>query len=141
MGGDTLRSTARTRTNAQVLSDQAEIDDTDPDVIPNQYGTCSNRNSPGPCNQLFLQYCYFPTEKRPLKALGASPGFASPATRLTHRDYCGGRDAELRKSNADSVGVGAGLVGTDANTIGLLSNSGNEVLHYTFRPSKQIVSN
>ncbi|EDW59180.1 protein turtle homolog B isoform X1 [Drosophila virilis] len=114
MGGDTLRSTARTRTNAQVLSDQAEIDDTDPDVIPNQY------------------------EKRPLKALGASPGFASPATRLTHRDYCGGRDAELRKSNADSVGVGAGLVGTDANTIGLLSNSGNEVLHYTFRPSKQI---
>ncbi|EDV92962.1 hemicentin-1 [Drosophila grimshawi] len=111
---DTLRSTTRTRPNPHLLSDPADIDDTDPDVIPNQY------------------------EKRPLKALGASPGFASPSTRLMQRDYCSGRDAELLKSNADSVAAMAGLGGTDASTIGLLSNSGNEVLHYTFRPSKQI---
>lgn len=36
MPGDTLRSTTRTRHSP--MADQAEIDDTDPDVIPNQYG-------------------------------------------------------------------------------------------------------
>lgn len=38
MGSDTLRSTARTRPSPQMLGDQTDIDDTDPDVIPNQYG-------------------------------------------------------------------------------------------------------
>ncbi|TDG44787.1 hypothetical protein AWZ03_008761 [Drosophila navojoa] len=113
-GHSLTMATGRTRANSQLLGDQADIDDTDPDVIPNQY------------------------EKRPLKSLGASPGFASPATRLMPRDFCTGRDAELLKGNAESVGVMAGLGGADASTIGLLSNSGNEVLHYTFRPSKQI---
>jgi len=36
MPGDTLRSNARTRHSP--MADQADIDDTDPDVIPNQYG-------------------------------------------------------------------------------------------------------
>lgn len=38
MGSDTLRSTARTRPSPQMLGDQTDVDDTDPDVIPNQYG-------------------------------------------------------------------------------------------------------
>ncbi|ALC47181.1 CG14372 [Drosophila busckii] len=109
MGNDTLRSTARSRANAsaQLLGgDPADIDDTDPDVIPNQY------------------------EKRPLKALVASPGFASSSTRLMQRDYS--REA------AESGGL-VGLGAAEASSIGLLSSgSGNEVFHYTFRPSKQI---
>lgn len=39
LGSDTLRSTARTRSSRdQMLGDQTDIDDTDPDVIPNQFG-------------------------------------------------------------------------------------------------------
>lgn len=41
MSGDTLRSTARTR-HSPLADGQAEIDDTDPDVIPNQYGKPGN---------------------------------------------------------------------------------------------------
>ncbi|XP_062126409.1 protein turtle homolog A [Drosophila sulfurigaster albostrigata] len=112
MASDTLRSTARTRPSPQLMGgDQADIDDTDPDVIPNQY------------------------EKRPLKALVVSPGFASPSSRLLQRDYCHSRDAEHLKSTPDCMTAAAAA---EASTIGLLSNSGNEVLHYTFRPSKQI---
>nr|XP_017021487.1 protein turtle homolog A isoform X1 [Drosophila kikkawai]XP_017021488.1 protein turtle homolog A isoform X1 [Drosophila kikkawai] len=104
--GDTLRSTARTRHSP--MADQAEIDDTDPDVIPNQY------------------------EKRPLKSLVSPPGFASPSNRLMQRDYL--RETELAKGVSDGgLGAAEGL-----SSIGLMSSSGNEVLHYTFRPSKQI---
>ncbi|XP_068153832.1 protein turtle homolog B isoform X1 [Drosophila tropicalis] len=113
MNSDTLRSAARTRHSPIGLADQADIDDTDPDVIPNQY------------------------EKRPLKSLIASPGYASPSSRLMQRDYV--RDAELVKNNGENVGMVAGLNGAEGlSGIGLMSNSGNEVLHYTFRPSKQI---
>ncbi|XP_017046472.1 hemicentin-1 isoform X1 [Drosophila ficusphila] len=106
MSGDTLRSTARTRHSP--MADQADIDDTDPDVIPNQY------------------------EKRPLKSLVSPPGFASPSNRLMQRDYL--RDAELSKGASEGgLGAAEGL-----SSIGLMSSSGNEVLHYTFRPSKQI---
>lgn len=91
-----------------------------------------------------------PAEKRPLKALVASPGFASPSTRLMQRDYGSSRDSEHLKHSLESavgtlgsgvgVGGGGGVSGLEASTMGLLSTSGNEVLHYTFRPSKQIVS-
>lgn len=81
----------------------------------------------------------------------ASPGFASPSTRLMQRDYGSSRDSEHLKHSLESavgtlgagVGVGGGgggVSGLEASTMGLLSTSGNEVLHYTFRPSKQIVS-
>lgn len=71
------------------------------------------------------------------------------------RDYGSSRDAEHLKHSLESavgtlgagvgtglgVGVGVGVgSGLEASTMGLLSASGNEVLHYTFRPSKQIVS-
>ncbi|XP_026850663.1 hemicentin-1 [Drosophila persimilis] len=105
LGSETLRSTARTRHSP--LADQVDIDDTDPDVIPNQY------------------------EKRPLKSLVSPPGFASPSTRLMQRDYV--RETELVKGSCEAVGAPEGL-----SSIGLMSSSGNEVLHYTFRPSKQI---
>ncbi|XP_002031322.2 hemicentin-1 isoform X1 [Drosophila sechellia] len=106
MPGDTLRSNARNRHSP--MADQADIDDTDPDVIPNQY------------------------EKRPLKSLVSPPGFASPSNRLMQRDYL--RETELTKGGSD-VGMGAA---EGLSSIGLMSSSGNEVLHYTFRPSKQI---
>lgn len=78
----------------------------------------------------------------------ASPGFASPSTRLMQRDYGSSRDADHLKHSLESavgtlgagVGGGGGVSGLEASTMGLLSTSGNEVLHYTFRPSKQIVS-
>ncbi|XP_022221884.2 protein turtle homolog A [Drosophila obscura] len=105
LGSETLRSTARTRHSP--LTDQLDIDDTDPDVIPNQY------------------------EKRPLKSLVSPPGFASPSTRLMQRDYV--RETELVKGSCETVGAAEGL-----SSIGLMSSSGNEVLHYTFRPSKQL---
>ncbi|XP_034137739.1 protein turtle homolog A isoform X3 [Drosophila guanche] len=105
LGSETLRSTARTRHSP--LADSLDIDDTDPDVIPNQY------------------------EKRPLKSLVSPPGFASPSTRLMQRDYV--RETELAKGSCETVGAAEGL-----SSIGLMSSSGNEVLHYTFRPSKQI---
>ncbi|BFF90775.1 hemicentin-1 [Drosophila madeirensis] len=105
LGSETLRSTARTRHSP--LADSLDIDDTDPDVIPNQY------------------------EKRPLKSLVSPPGFASPSTRLMQRDYV--RETELVKGSCETVGAAEGL-----SSIGLMSSSGNEVLHYTFRPSKQI---
>lgn len=68
------------------------------------------------------------------------------------RDYGSSRDAEHLKYSLESAvgtlgaGVGAGLgvgagSGLESSTMGLLSTaSGNEVLHYTIRPSKQIVS-
>jgi len=73
-------------------------------------------------------------EKRPLKSLVSPPGFASPSNRLMQRDYL--RETELTKGGSD-VGMGAA---EGLSSIGLMSSSGNEVLHYTFRPSKQIVS-
>ncbi|XP_030370530.1 protein turtle homolog A [Scaptodrosophila lebanonensis] len=129
VSSDTLRSTARSRHSPQLLGDQAEVDDTDPDVIPNQY------------------------EKRPLKSLVASPLFSSPSTRLMQREYLASHDMEHGKSNGDNVGAGVSsnsaqcmssmgsmnlAVPEGLPSIGLMSNSGNEVLHYTFRPSKQI---
>lgn len=66
------------------------------------------------------------------------------------RDYGSSRDSEHLKHSLESavgtlgggvgVGGGGGVSGLEASTMGLLSTSGNEVLHYTFRPSKQIVS-
>lgn len=66
------------------------------------------------------------------------------------RDYGSSRDAEHLKHSLESAvgtlgagvggGGGGGVSGLEASTMGLLSTSGNEVLHYTFRPSKQIVS-
>lgn len=60
------------------------------------------------------------------------------------RDYGSSRDAEHLKHSLESavgtLGAGGGVSGLEASTMGLLSTSGNEVLHYTFRPSKQIVS-
>ncbi|XP_037920773.1 neural cell adhesion molecule 2 [Hermetia illucens] len=86
------------RQSPAVLGDPPEGEDTDPDVIPNQY------------------------EKRPLKTQAPTPLFRSPSARLIQRDVC--RDEEV------------GCDGT--SNLGSLVGSGNEVLHYTFRPSKQI---
>ncbi|XP_055848284.1 hemicentin-2 [Episyrphus balteatus] len=87
----------------QMMGDPPEGDDTDPDVIPNQY------------------------EKRPIKSsMATTPLFRSPSVRLIQRDYC---------NDTDRGGTGSDGV---VSSLGSLVSTGNEVLHYTFRPSKQI---
>ncbi|XP_055382348.1 protein turtle homolog A [Condylostylus longicornis] len=111
------------RQSPQILGDPPEGDDTDPDVIPNQY------------------------EKRPLKLQGQNPLFRSPSARLIQRDGSIIDDSSIRigctnTSTIDS-GCGTSVGGTTNTTIvsslgSLIGNtSANEVLHYTFRPSKQ----
>lgn len=86
-----------------MMGDPPEGDDTDPDVIPNQY------------------------EKRPIKSMATTPLFRSPSVRLIQRDYCNETDRG-----------GTGTDGVVSSLGSLVSTAGNEVLHYTFRPSKQI---
>ncbi|EDW24155.1 GL23537 [Drosophila persimilis] len=56
-------------------------------------------------------------------------------SRCYTKSVCGDyvRETELVKGSCEAVGAPEGL-----SSIGLMSSSGNEVLHYTFRPSKQI---
>ncbi|XP_039959757.1 uncharacterized protein LOC120774297 [Bactrocera tryoni] len=129
----TLRSTATShhRQSPLVMGDALEGDDTDPDVIPNQY------------------------EKRPLKSQVASPIFRSPSARLLQRDYSSLADTERAGtlssgsviggitnsstlSSADGISSLGSLVGNSSvGSVGGIG-VGNEVLHYTFRPSKQL---
>ncbi|XP_023158582.1 protein turtle homolog A [Ceratitis capitata] len=129
----TLRSTANShhRQSPLVMGEALEGDDTDPDVIPNQY------------------------EKRPLKSLVASPIFRSPSARLLQRDYSSLADTERAGtmssgsviggitnsstlSSADGISSLGSLVGNSSvGSVGGIG-VGNEVLHYTFRPSKQL---
>ncbi|XP_054746887.1 uncharacterized protein LOC129252242 [Anastrepha obliqua] len=129
----TLRSTVagHHRQSPLVMGDALEGDDTDPDVIPNQY------------------------EKRPLKSLVASPIFRSPSARLLQRDYSSPADTERAGtlssgsviggitnsstlSSADGISSLGSLVGNSSvGSVGGIG-VGNEVLHYTFRPSKQL---
>ncbi|XP_037943806.1 uncharacterized protein LOC119676630 [Teleopsis dalmanni] len=132
MDSATLRSNAQNhhRQSPQIMGDPPEVDDTDPDVIPNQY------------------------EKRPLKSLVASPIFRSPSARLLQREYCTA-DAErcgtlgsgsvigITNSSTLSSTDGVSSLGSIVSSTGGASSGigigmGNEVLHYTFRPSKQI---
>uniref|UniRef100_A0A0K8U830 Hemicentin-1 n=1 Tax=Bactrocera latifrons TaxID=174628 RepID=A0A0K8U830_BACLA len=131
----TLRSTATShhRQSPLVMGDALEGDDTDPDVIPNQY------------------------EKRPLKSQVASPIFRSPSARLLQRDYSSLADTERAGtlssgsviggitnsstlSSADGISSLGSLVGNSSigSVGGIGVGAGNEVLHYTFRPSKQL---
>ncbi|KAL9897612.1 sidestep IV transmembrane protein isoform 2-T23 [Glossina fuscipes fuscipes] len=122
----TLRSTTHShnRLSPQMMAEPAENDDTDPDVIPNQY------------------------EKRPLKPMMASPIFRSPSARLLQRDYCtntDGTDTTLGSGSVIGVTNGSTLSSVDGfSSFGSIKSNnggvgiGNEVLHYTFRPSKQI---
>uniref|UniRef100_A0A0A1WVT0 Hemicentin-1 n=1 Tax=Zeugodacus cucurbitae TaxID=28588 RepID=A0A0A1WVT0_ZEUCU len=130
----TLRSTATShhRQSPLVMGDALEGDDTDPDVIPNQY------------------------EKRPLKSQVASPIFRSPSARLLQRDYSSLADTERAGtlssgsviggitnsstlSSADGISSLGSLVGNSSvGSVGGGIGVGNEVLHYTFRPSKQL---
>ncbi|XP_037943807.1 uncharacterized protein LOC119676631 [Teleopsis dalmanni] len=93
-------------------------------------------------------------EKRPLKSLVASPIFRSPSARLLQREYCTA-DAErcgtlgsgsvigITNSSTLSSTDGVSSLGSIVSSTGGASSGigigmGNEVLHYTFRPSKQI---
>ncbi|XP_059218183.1 protein turtle homolog A [Stomoxys calcitrans] len=135
MDSSTLRSTGQNhhhhhRQSPQIMGDPPEGDDTDPDVIPNQY------------------------EKRPLKSMMASPIFRSPSARLLQRDYCttdgggsanDGGSATLGSGSVIGITNGSALSSVDGvSSLGSLKSNngslgiGNEVLHYTFRPSKQI---
>ncbi|KAI8129944.1 hypothetical protein FF38_11844 [Lucilia cuprina] len=128
MDTSTLRSTTQShhRQSPQIMGDPPEGDDTDPDVIPNQY------------------------EKRPLKSMLASPIFRSPSARLLQRDYCttdAVTDGSVTMGSGSVIGItnGSALSCTDGvSSLGSLKSNngslgvGNEVLHYTFRPSKQI---
>lgn len=62
------------------------------------------------------------TERRPLKTTVPLPLFRSPSARLIHRDIS---DDER---------------GCDGSSLASLGGINNEVHHYTFKPSKQIVS-
>ncbi|XP_067617196.1 uncharacterized protein side-IV isoform X2 [Eurosta solidaginis] len=133
MDTSTLRSTANShhRQSPLVMGDALEGDDTDPDVIPNQY------------------------EKRPLKSLVTSPIFRSPSARLLQRDYSSPADTERAGtlssgsviggitnsstlSSADGISSLGSLLGN--SSAGSVGGVANEVLHYTFRPSKQLES-
>lgn len=73
----------------------------------------------------FNQYFFFIsiiTERRPLKPQLPIPLFRSPSARLIQRDML---DDDR---------------GNDGLNIGSLGGSNKEVHHYTFQPSKQIVS-
>lgn len=89
----------------------------------------------------------------------ASPIFRSPSARLLQRDYCTTdalTDGNLTTTTAGTtmgsgsvIGItnGSALSSVDGvSSLGSLKSNngslgvGNEVLHYTFRPSKQIVS-
>ncbi|XP_017484697.1 PREDICTED: uncharacterized protein LOC108373335, partial [Rhagoletis zephyria] len=93
--------------------------------------------------------------KRPLKSLVTSPIFRSPSARLLQRDYSspadtdragtlssgsviGGITNSSTLSSADGISSLGSLVGN--NSVGSIGGLGvgNEVLHYTFRPSKQL---
>lgn len=64
----------------------------------------------------------FITERRPLKPQLPTPLFRSPSTRLIQREM-------LHDDR-----------GSDASNLGSLGGSIKEMHHYTFQPSKQIVS-
>lgn len=80
----------------------------------------------------------------------ASPIFRSPSARLLQRDYCtntDGTDTTLGSGSVIGVTNGSTLSSVDGfSSFGSIKSNnggvgiGNEVLHYTFRPSKQIVS-
>ena len=62
-------------------------------------------------------------ERRPLKPQLPTPLFRSPSARLIQRDTLAADDR-----------------GSDGSNLGSLGGSTKEVHHYTFQPSKQIVS-
>lgn len=84
----------------------------------------------------------------------ASPIFRSPSARLLQRDYCTtdgtdgvGGGGTLGSGSVIGITNGSALSSVDGvSSLGSLKSNngslgiGNEVLHYTFRPSKQIVS-
>lgn len=82
----------------------------------------------------------------------ASPIFRSPSARLLQRDYCTTdaiTDGSATLGSGSVIGItnGSALSSVDGvSSLGSLKSNngslgvGNEVLHYTFRPSKQIVS-
>lgn len=71
---------------------------------------------------LLNQYFFKITERRPLKPQLPTPLFRSPSTRLIQRDML---DDDR---------------GSDPSNLGSLGGSIKEMHHYTFQPSKQIVS-
>ncbi|KAL5283989.1 hypothetical protein ACFFRR_006326 [Megaselia abdita] len=97
------------RHSPKAMDDPMEIDETDPDVIPNQY------------------------EKRPLKIQVPNTYYRNPTTRLLQRDFIDSRQQQQQQQPHSQH-----LYHQDGSTTNIGSLvSGNEVV-YTFRPSKQL---
>lgn len=119
------------------MVEPTEVDDTDPDVIPNQYGRCLKAHRIPSDQRLIVLYAFVCVcarvcfaERRPLKSQHMPPLFRSPSARLIQRDDRTTDDDSGVDRRPDMHHLGSATLG----------GSNKEVHHYTFQPSKQIVS-